>query len=330
MVVFLRIVRLKIPVPTLLQCVTILSFAVLLRPAVAQIEVPQFDSGQSVFDGWLNMRGASFPGISGGFPGDSVWTAPAGSNQAGSGDADLNKLSGSAFFASDSLYLGSYTQIPNDLGATFRVRDQTPLVGVRRIILQVQIGEAVGYDFYEPTGFPALKLNGSNSSVSPTFTTLVNSFQYGTFESPETGDEPLHLNTYAFEWILGSNATSAVEIEFSAVTHAQIYAIRLDQSTTLSGASVFGPVSPSTSPILSLVSVGRPTHDGTNTTIVLGFQGDVSASYAIEYNESLESSLWTSLGTYSTGNGTFSVTLTAGGDKRAAWSQKMFFRATRQ
>lgn len=308
----------------------VLAVLCLVCSATAQISAPQFGSGSSVFDGWVNMYGASYPGISGSFPGASVWTASAGSNQLGSGDADLNKLSGAAFFASDSLYLGSFTQVPNAIGATFQVRDQTPLAGVRTIVLQIQIGEAVGYDFYDPDGWPVLKWNGGNVSISPNFTTLLDRFEYGTFESPESGEEPLYVNTYAFEWHLGSNATTSVAIDFSAVTHAQIYAMRLDQSTAVLTQSVFGYSPPSQPPALKMVSVGTPSFDGTNTTVAHSFLGDASASYLVEYMEALESSSWTSAGTYSTGNGTFSVTFSEAGDKRSAWSQKMFFRATRQ
>lgn len=310
----------------------VLAVLCLVCSATAQISAPQFGSGSGAFDGWVSMYGASYPGISGSFPGASVWTATAGSNQAGSGDAELNKMSGAAFFASDSLYLGSFTQVPNALGASFRVSDQTPLAGVRTIILQIQIGEAVGYDFVSPAGAPVLKLNGSNSSsISPNFTTLMNRYQDGTYFSPQTElDEPVYVNTYAFEWNLGANPVTSIAIDFSAVTHAQVYAMRLDQSTAVLSQSVFSPAAPSAPPVLNLLSVGQPSHNGAVTTVVHGFSGDPGSVYAIEFKEVIDAPAWTSAGTYSTGNGTFSVSFNAAGDRRAAWSQKMFFRATRQ
>jgi hypothetical protein len=297
--------------------------------ASAQIRVPGFASGSSVFDGWVNMYAATFPGISGGFPGSSAWSASAGSNQIGSGDAELNKLSGSAFFATESLYFGSLVQVPNAVGGTLRVRDQTPLSGVRTIVLQIQIGQAVGYDFHDPSGWPVLKLNGGNASVPANFRTTLDQYQSGTFESPETGEEPLYVKTYAFQWNLGANATASFAIDFSATTHAQIYAMRLDQSTATFSQSVFASAPPSP-PTMKVVSLGTPSFNGTNTLVVHGFQGDANSSFLIQYKESLENPSWISAGTYSTGNGSFNVTFSASGDRRTLWSQKMFFRATRQ
>jgi hypothetical protein len=298
-------------------------------PASAQIEVPQFGSGSSVFDGWVNMNRTAFRGISGGFPGSASWNGTAGSNQAGSGDADLAKLSGSAFFSDESLYFGSWEQIPNAFGGTLRVRDQTPLSGVRTIVLQIQIGEAEGYDFQDPTGWPVLKLNGSDSSIAPNHTTLLDQYLEGFYDSPETGEEPLYINTYAFEWNLSSNSTNSIFIDFSAVNHARIYSMRLDQSTAVLTQSIFDSA-PAAPPTLRLVSIGTPTFNGSSTSVVHGFQGDANANFSIQYKEALENPSWVTVGNISTGNGTFNVTFSASGDRRTDWSQKMFFRATRQ
>jgi hypothetical protein len=297
---------------------------------MAQIQVPQFGSGSSVFDGWVDMNRTTFRGISGSFPGSASWNGTAGSNQAGSGDAEITKLSGSAFFSDETLYFGSWSQVPNALGGTLRVRDNTPLAGVRTIVLQVQIGEAVGYDFHDPAGWPVLKLNGSNASVTPSHTTLLDQYQNGFFESPETGSEPLYVNTYAFEWNLSATAVSSIALDFSGATHAQIYTMRFDQSTAVLTRSVFGASAPTAPPTLKLVSMGNPGFNGSNTTVVHGFQGDTNANFTIQYKEALENPSWVTVGTVSTGNGTFNVTFTASGDRRAAWTQKMFFRATRQ
>jgi len=143
-------------------------------------------------------------------------------------------------------------------------------------------------------------------------------------------DETVYVNTYAFEWNLGANAVTSIAIDFSAVTHAQVYAMRLDQSTAVLSQSVFSPAAPSAPPVLNLLSVGQPSHNGAVTTVVHGFSGDPGSVYAIEFKEVIDAPAWTSAGTYSTGNGTFSVSFNAAGDRRAAWSQKMFFRATRQ
>lgn len=309
----------------------ILASAAQVAPSSAQVQVPQIGSGSSVFDGWVNMRASSFPGVSTTiFPGSPAWSTPALSNQAGSGDADLNKASGNAFFAPGSLYVGSFTQVPNALGATFRVRDQNPLGGVRTIVFQIQIGEADGYDFHDPAGFPVLKLNGANSSIAPSFQRVLGSYQSGNFNSPATGLEPLYVNTHAFQWNLAPGSVASFAIEFGAVTHAQIYAMRLDQGAAAVAYDVFGAPPPSGPPMLGLVSVGTPVFNGTHTTVVHGFQGDPDSNFNMQYKEGIDSTAWVSAGTYSTGNGTFNATFSTSGDRRDAWGQKMFFRATRQ
>jgi hypothetical protein len=323
-------VRSGIPFLSLLKFVAIFVWAISPLPTIAQIEVPQFGSGSSAFDGWVNMNGTSFSGLSF-FPGSSEWTGPAVSNQSGSGDAELNKSIGSAFFATYSLYFLSFIQEENEFGGALRVSDATPHEGVRTIVLQIQIGEALGYDFYDPAGWPVLKLNGSTMSISPNWTTLLNRYQNGFFTSPETEeDEPIFINTYAFEWNIGADSTTLIEIDFSAVAHAQIYEMRLDQSTAVMTQSIFDTTVAADAPTLKLVSVGIPSFNGTTTTVVHSFQGDPSANFLVEYKEDLESPSWESAGTVSTGNGNFNVTFAVDGDRRAVWSQKMFFRATRQ
>ena len=130
--------------------------------------------GSSSFDGWINLTGANFTGY-GGFPGNVTWPAPIGSNQVGSGDADLSRVVGSPsgggpYLASDSIYFGNIAQIPNALGGTLRVTDTTPLTSLKTVVFQIQIGEAVGYDFHEPAGLPVLKVNGQTIAISASCT----------------------------------------------------------------------------------------------------------------------------------------------------------------
>lgn len=206
-----------------------------------QIQVVDFGSGSSGSDGWVNVNSANFSGY-GGFPGNTAWPAPIGSNKFGSGDAVLDRVAGSPtgggpFLSSGSIYFGNYAQIPNALGGTLRVTDPTPLADLKTLVFQIQIGEATGYDLYSA---PALKINGGSSIVNPLFSGILNRFQNGTFPSPATGlDEPVYVNTRGYQWDVSSlGAITSFAIDFSGVTHSQVYGLQLDQSSSFFSTAV--------------------------------------------------------------------------------------------
>ncbi|NCY21731.1 PEP-CTERM sorting domain-containing protein [bacterium] len=206
---------------------------------MSQLRVVDFGTGISEMDGWANINSVNFSGY-GGFPGSSNWPAPIGSNVDGSGDAQLSRVAGSPtgggpFLSSTSIYFGNYAQVANALGGTLRVSDSTPLANLKTIVFQIQIGEVLGYDFYNPTGAPALKVNGGSSVVNPLFSGVLDRYQSGVFTSPATGnDEPVFVNTWGYQWDVNSlGPISSFSIDFSAVTHSQVYALKLDQGTAL-------------------------------------------------------------------------------------------------
>lgn len=283
-------------------------------------------SGVTSFDGWVNMNSANFSDY-GGFPGSSPWPAPVESNASGSGDAQLQRVAGAQggggpFFSSESLYFGSFVQVANALGGTLRVSEPTPVSGVKTVTLQVQIGEAIGYGFVQPSGAPLLKINGGTTTHAPAYSKVVNIYQNGVFDSPETGEEPVYVKTWAYQWNVGNlgNITS-IQIDFSAVTHAQIYEVRLDQSDVAQSRSVFIPA------FLTMTVMGIPQYDGTSTSVTHGFAGPPSSILTVEYSESVGQSPWVASAPVETGAGSFDVTFTTPGDRRAAWSRNMFFRA---
>jgi len=207
----------------------------------AQIRVVNFGSGSSSTDGWVNVNSLNFSGY-GGFPGSSAWPAPIGSNGIGSGDADLSRVAGSPtgggpFLSSTSIYFGNFAQVPNALGGTLRVSDSTPLANLKTLVFQIQIGEATGYDLYSA---PALKINGGSSVVNPLFSGILNRFQSGTYPSPATGlDEPVYVNTRGYQWDVSSlGSVTSFAIDFSGVTHSQIYGLQLDQSSSFFSTAV--------------------------------------------------------------------------------------------
>jgi hypothetical protein len=278
------------------------------------------------------MNSVNFPGF-GSFPGSSPWLNPdksvkkAGSNALNSGDAEIVRISGGEdgggpIFLSESLYFGSFVQVPNALGGTLSISDSTPVAGVKTITLQVEIGEAVGYGFKSPGGYPILKVNGQPAAYAPSHSVLLNRYQNGTFESPETGQEPIYVKTVGYQWNVASFLpVDSIQIEFSAVTHSQIYEIRLDQTDVLQSQAVFVPG------FLALTGVGTPQYNGLNTSVAHTFAGPASRILAVDYIESADQSHWTASSPVETESGSFNVTFTAPGDRRAAWSRNMFFRA---
>lgn len=280
--------------------------------------------GASSRDGWENMNAANFPGY-GGFPGSSAWPNSPAANLPGSGDAVLTRLAGGAdggpFFAFESsLYFGSWLQISNQLGGTLRVADPTPVAGVRTVVFQIQIGEADGYDFHLPSGRPVLKVNGVTNGIAPAATAVLNRYQSGTFPGPN-GDEPVFVNTWGFEWqVPSSPAVTNLAIDFSAVTHAQIYQIRLDQSDTVT-SGVFLPE-------MVMGARGTPSYNGSTTSVTHSFRATPGALLQVDYREDLGSGTWMSAGLHNVDNeGNLSVNFSRSGDHLGSWSRRMFFRA---
>jgi hypothetical protein len=223
-----------------------LAQTLLVTSSYAQVRVVDFSGGSSSSDGWKNINTATFPGF-GRFPGPSAWLNPMESNAANSGDAQIFRAAGSGvgggpFVSGSSIYFGDSNPVhlPNVFGGTLRVSDPTPLSGLQTLVFQIQIGEVLGHDFFDPTGAPGLKINGGSSMVTPLFAGVVDRFQDGFFTSPATGlPEPVYVNTWGYQWDVSTfGPISSFTIEFSGVTHAQIYELQLDQSSQLFAAAL--------------------------------------------------------------------------------------------
>ena len=218
-------------------------------------------------DGWEDLLGAFYPGY-GGFPGASSWPEPIDSNTTGSGDARLQRVNGGGgggpFPAGESVYFGSFQQNPNELGGTLRIQDTTPVAGVKTVVFQIQIGEAVGYDFHSPSGAPVLRVNGQPANLASRTPERLDRYQNGVYFSPATQkNEPVYVNTWGFQWDVSNlGSINSIQIEFSAVTHAQIYAMRLDQSSQAYSTSVFNG-------------------GGTTETRVIALSGDLTFGSAV-------------------------------------------------
>jgi hypothetical protein len=205
--------------------------------------------GTVQYDGWIGLTAANYPGY-GSFPGNAPWPGPIGSNRTPGnvfhsgepGDAVLARISGGAgggpFPQTAAIYFGGFSSFPNTFGGILGVTDSTPVPGLKNVVFQVQIGEALTHDFYDGQ-LPVLSFNGGTQAISPTRTLLLEQYFAGTVQMP-TGLENLHNNTYLLQWDLTSIAEPITDftISFAGVQHAQVYGMALHQS------DVYRPVGP--------------------------------------------------------------------------------------
>jgi hypothetical protein len=253
------------------------------------------------------------------------WPSGISSNAPQTG-AQLVKITGEAYPGTESIYFPSMNLNQNELGGTLAIQDSAPLAGVRTIVLQVKIGEGLLHDFHTPNGYPVLKINQGGASIEPTFSTKLNPVLYSYYELSETEEYPIYINTWAFQWNLDpADAIQSFQIEFSAVTHAQVYALQLDQTSVLQPQQVFA--NNQLPPQIKLVSTGIPVLNGSETLVAHTFEGPQNQTIDIQYSADLASSNWEVKGGVATGNGTFTVTFKASGDRREIWRRRMFFRA---
>lgn len=191
--------------------------------------------GNTQYDAWSPISNVEFPNR-GSFPGGGAWAGgDMGSNASGSGDAVITKVSGNAYVATGSIYFGSFANQPNGYAGTIAVSDATPVSGLSNLVLQIEIGEANGYDFFNQV-LPTLNYNGGGQALAATTAQIIDQVQNGTFTNPETNEEePIFVNTWLLQWNLTGivDAITSFSIPVNGVHHAQIYAVRLDQSDQL-------------------------------------------------------------------------------------------------
>lgn len=213
-------------------------------------------TGNTQHDAWDDITSVNYPGY-GSFPGSGAWPAPIASNQPGSGDATIDKVAngsgGGPYPAGGGLYFGGFSSTPNTFGGTLGVRDNTVVSNLSNVVFQVEIGEAWTYDFYNDI-LPVLSFNGGSQQIAATTSAIVEQIDNGTVDMP-TGPETVYINTWLVQWDLSAYAGTITdfEITFSAVQHAQVYSLRLDQSDTFATVNVPAPAS------LALAALGALT-----------------------------------------------------------------------
>lgn len=203
--------------------------------------------GNHSYDGWLssNLTAAANPGFPTFFTSTNPWPNAIGSGAPGSGDATLNKLAngtgGGPYPAGGSIYHAGFSGDQNVNGGTLGVTDATPLADVKNVVFQVEIGEATLYDFYNHVK-PVLSYNGGTQNLVADNLLTISKVFNGTITMP-TGEEPIYINTWLLQWDLSSIAEpiTNLQVKFTSVQHAQVYALRLDQYDTYEATAVPEP-----------------------------------------------------------------------------------------
>ncbi len=192
-------------------------------------------TGTVDYDGWDD-----FSGVSGAFP--------YGSFEAGSGDAELERISGGHFAATSSLYSFSTDSV-------LSVYDNTALAGVGTVVFSIETW--LNEDTWA-TALPTLSYNGGSQSLAAD---LVGS-QAGTADISFGGEE-LDTYVYTFQWDITNSGATAFNVDWGQKVHTGVIALQLEQSDTFSvspavsavpvpaAAWLFG------SALLGLAGVGR-------------------------------------------------------------------------
>jgi len=187
--------------------------------------------GNTQFDGWGSFNSTTMPGY-GTYPGASPWSSGAiGSNVPSSGDALLNRVSGSGssgpYVASSSIYFAG--------AGTLSVTDSTPVPAVKTVVLQVEMGLGLTNDFTAP---PALTYNGGTPGPTPT-----RHQGAGGVGATDPDGNPATTTTLLYQWDLtGVSNVTSFGVEWSNSQHTQIYAVQLDQSDSFTAVPEPGAV----------------------------------------------------------------------------------------
>jgi len=223
-----------------LALTTALTLSCAAPQTLAAITAPGL-TGTTAYDEWDDLTAASFAGYGSFVTASNPWPAPMGSNAVGSGDAEFNKTSGSGYAASGSMYSPG--------GGSFAVSDPTALNGVETVALQIVMG-------LSPTVGPSLTAN-SDQAVELLGSVNAGEFFIGQVDTGQ-GLVDVFAQSVLYQWDLTSvvNPVTDFSIAFDIPAHAQIYAIRLDQSNTFT-ALVPEPATLVSIGLLTLVSARR-------------------------------------------------------------------------
>lgn len=178
---------------------------------------------------WSNdsLLAANNPGFPN-FPGAAAW--PHAITGAGTADAELQKISGSAYPGGTSIYSGGTASAVNTLGATLSVFDTISGIDLQTVSFQIMIASGGGgYEFFNHIA-PVLNYNGGTQALTASLV-LLDQEAGEPFPNPETGElEDITIHLYQLQWDLSAITTpiSSIDIRWNTVQHAQIYGLQLD------------------------------------------------------------------------------------------------------
>lgn len=191
-----------------------------------------------------------------------------GTPKAGATWKKANGTAGSSGYgpipSGDSLYAISFSNDFNTRQGTTGVFEANPVTGLQNIALQIEVGGANGYDFYNhstaglslgslnvTSAFPVLSLTLTDNSVvslSANYAELLTLGFNGTIPMPtgpngELVDEAIYISLYGFQWDTSAYTNiQSFNITWTLVEHTQFYAARLDQSSQFN--QVYGAAVP--------------------------------------------------------------------------------------
>ncbi len=246
----------KVPFPfTLLAC----TFSVIRPCASAPLDLGL--GGVTEISAWHPdlLKASANPGFPVALNYMTDWPGPI-HPEPGGGNATLTKISngptGAPIPSGQSLYFLSFLNGANTPGGVLSINENSPVENLTTLALQIEVGGANGYDLLnndltrEPD-LSAIKLHytttgGETGTITADSSQLLDRFYTFAIDMPTGPDgedrpEDIYNRLYGLQWDLSSLDTIAsFRIEFTAVEHAQLYHLRLDQSDVTHGStSVF-------------------------------------------------------------------------------------------
>lgn len=201
-----------IPIIAILCCIA----------ASAHAYLPVNLPGNTQYSGWSGLTSANNPGFPG-FGSGAAWPAPILPNLNGSAtNPRLNKVSGPGNPAGGSIYTFAAP-------TTFSLTSTNPLANLETLVFQIDLGNGEGGIFLN--ALPVLDLNGGTQNLAATYSaTTSGAYAFIDF----TTGLPGLTTILAYQWDVSAFADpiTSYDIRWSAHTHSQIYALRLDSGDT--------------------------------------------------------------------------------------------------
>ncbi len=169
-------------------------------------------TGTIAFDGWEDLKAGTLT--------TAQLTAGFGSNEAGSGDALVTRVSGGHYPSGSSLY--SFTT-----DSSFSVSDATAVSGLETVVFSIKTW--LNGDAWSAAA-PTLSYNGGSQSLAAGLTgsKTDGSIDFG---------GPIDLYTYTFQWDLSGLGVNSFNVNWGQLAHTGVLALQLEQSDTFSVSS---------------------------------------------------------------------------------------------